>query len=241
MYSASPGFSPNGRFVLNAYAEKHIVWYIVSCLVFMGIKEVFKKLDKTLLLLGALALIAVITALSVGGWQLTFDGLKQAGQLVNTVWVRLLLGFTLGGLVRVLIPSALIAKWLGHTSGLKGILIGSYIGVIMPGGPYVSLPVIASIYSAGAGVGPVIALLTGRALLGIQMLVVWQIPFLGMEIPLARYIACLLIPPLVGLGGAAVFRMVTRLSRTTETDTGDIGVVGQEGETEKSFTDPEGE
>ena len=144
---------------------------------------------------------------------------------MNAVWLRLLLGFTLGGLVRVLIPSALIAKWLGQTSGLKGILIGSYIGVIMLGGPYVTLPVIASIYSAGAGVGPVIALLTGPTLLGIQMLVVWQIPFLGVEIPLARYIACLLIPPLVGLAGAAVFRIMTKTSDTTDRDTGDIGIV----------------
>ena len=176
----------------------------------MGIKTVVKKLDKTLLFLGALVLVALVAAFWQGGSQGILEGLKRAGQLFNTVWLRLLLGFTLGGLVRVLVPSALIARWLGHTSGLKGILIGSYIGVIMPGGPYVSLPVIASIYSAGAGVGPVIALLTGRALLGIQMLVVWQIPFLGMGIPLARYIACLFIPPLVGLAGAAVFRLVTR-------------------------------
>ncbi len=136
----------------------------------MGIKDVIKKLDKTLLVMAALVLIAVAVASSTGGWQLALDGLKQAGQLANTVWLRLLLGFTLGGLIQVLIPKALIAKWLGHTSGLKGIFIGSYIGIIMPGGPFVSLPVIASIYRAGAGVGPVIALLTGRGLLGIQML-----------------------------------------------------------------------
>ena len=193
----------------------------------MGIKEVIRKPDKTLLLLVTLVLIAVVVALTTGGWQLTFDGLKQAGQLVNTIWLRLLLGFTLGGLVRVLIPSPLIAKWLGHTSGLKGILIGSYIGVIMPGGPYVSLPVIASIYSAGAGVGPVIALLTGRALLGIQMLVVWQIPFLGVGIPLAKYIACLIIPPLVGLAGAAVFRLVTKPPHISDKDTRGTGIVEQ--------------
>ena len=201
----------------------------------MGIKEIIKKPDKTLLLLGALVLTAVVVALLTGGWQLAFDGLKKAGQLANTVWMRLLLGFTLGGLVQVLVPRGLIARWMGHTSGLKGILVGSYIGAIMPGGPYVFLPVLASIYSAGAGVGPVIALLTGRTLLGIQMLVVWQIPFLGVEIPLARYIACLFIPPLVGLGGAAVFRMVTRLSHAADTDTGDIGVVEQQDEPGKTF------
>ena len=201
----------------------------------MGVKQVIKKLDRTLLLLGALVVIAMVAALSTGGWQLAFDGLKQAGQLANTVWLRLLVGFTLGGLVWVLIPSALVAKWLGHTSGLKGILIGSYIGVVMPGGPYVSLPVIASIYSAGAGVGPIIALLTGRVLLGIQLLVVWQIPFLGVGIPLARYIACLFIPPLVGLAGVAVFRMVTRASHTADTDANGVGVVEQQDETGKTF------
>ncbi len=201
----------------------------------MEFKELIKKLDKTLLVLGALVLIAVLATLSTGGWQLTFDGLKKAGQLVNTVWLRLLLGFTLGGLVRVIIPSALIAKWLGRTSGLKGILIGSYIGIIMPGGPYVSIPVISSIYKAGAGAGPVIALLTGRALLGIQMLVVWQIPFLGMEIPLARYITSLLIPPLVGLAGAAVFRMIGKPSHMAGTDTDDTGVIEQQDETGKTL------
>jgi uncharacterized membrane protein YraQ (UPF0718 family) len=119
----------------------------------------------------------------------------------------------------------LIAKWLGRTSGLKGILIGSYISIIMPGGPWVSFPVIASIYKAGAGVGPVIALLTGRSVLGIQMLVLWQIPFLGLEIPLAKYIACLVIPPIVGLAGAAVFRKIPMGSRMDEKDTSDTGIV----------------
>ncbi len=169
------------------------------------IKSLARKFDRTLLLLVSLVLLALIAALARGGWETASFGFSQAGNLFSTVWVRLLLGFTLGGLVRVAIPSAVIAKWLGHASGLRGILIGSYIGVIMPGGPYVTLPVIASVYSARAGVGPVIALLTGRSLLGIQMLVVWQIPFLGMELPLARYIACLVVPPLVGLAGRPSF------------------------------------
>lgn len=187
-----------------------------------------KKLDLTFLILAALVFTAVAVAFWRGGWQLTLLGLMQAGQLVEMIWLRLILGLTLAGLVQVLVPRELIAKWLGHTSGLRGILIGSYIGVLMPGGPYVMLPLIASIYRAGAGVGPVIALLTGRALLGIQMLIVWQIPFLGVEIPLARYIACLFLPPLVGLAGGALFRMVTRLSRgAASTGDGGAGTAGE--------------
>lgn len=202
----------------------------MAYLALMKFKEVIRNLDKTLLLLAVLVLIALGTAFLTGGWQLAFDGLKQTGRLFNTVWLRLLLGFTLGGLIRVVIPHALIAKWLGHTSGLKGILIGSYLGIILPGGPYVFLPIIASIYSAGAGVGPVIALMTGRALLSIDILVVWHIPFLGAGIPLARYITSLLIPPLLGLIGIAVFRIITKLSSLASMYADENSAVGKEGD-----------
>lgn len=167
-----------------------------------------RKLDTTLLILIVLVLIALAIAFWQGGVQQIISGLTQTGRLINSVWLRLILGFALAGLVQVLVPRQLIAKWLGHASGLRGILIGSYIGIIMPGGPYVMLPIVASIYRAGAGVGPIIALLTGRAMLGIQMLIVWQIPFLGVEIALSRYLACLLLPPLAGLAGAAITKVV---------------------------------
>jgi uncharacterized membrane protein YraQ (UPF0718 family) len=144
------------------------------------------------------------------------------------------LGFTLGGLIQVLIPRAVIAKWLGKTSGLKGILIGSYIGIIMPGGPWVSFPLIASIYKAGAGVGPVIALLTGRAVLSIQMMILWQIPFLGIEIPIAKFIACLLLPPLVGLAGAALFQRIPKLSDPNGNDTNGTYIQKLQDKTDKT-------
>jgi uncharacterized membrane protein YraQ (UPF0718 family) len=178
------------------------------------IKSLAKKIDGTLLFLAALVLVAVIAAHLIGGGDLVLDGLLRATDLFETVWLRLILGFTLGGMIRLLIPSAVIARWLGHTSGIRGLLIGSYIAIIMPGGPYITMPVIAAIYSAGAGVGPIIALLTGRALLGVQMLIVWQIPFLGVEIPLARYIACLVLPPIVGMVGAALYKLIAGPSPT---------------------------
>ncbi|MFC2073093.1 permease, partial [Chloroflexota bacterium] len=106
------------------------------------------------------------------------------------------------------------AKWLGHTSGLKGILIGSYIGVILPGGPFIRMPIVASIYRAGAGAGPIIAMLIGRQMLGIHELIVWEIPFLGVGIPVARYIVSLLIPPFAGLAGVAVYRVIARTPQT---------------------------
>ena len=175
------------------------------------IRKRARQPDKTLLFLVTLVALALAYALYSGGWQLALDGFKQSGRLLDTVWLRLLMGFTLGGLIRVLIPSALIARWMGHTSGLRGILVGTTLSFIVPGAPYIVFPVVAAIYSAGAGVGPVIALLVGRSIIEIQGLLVWQIPFLGVEISLSRYLVCLFIPPLAGLAGAAVYRLLGRL------------------------------
>ena len=77
----------------------------------------------------------------------------------------------------------------------------------MGGGPYITMPVLASIYESGAGVGPTIALLTG-GIIRIQGLITWQIPFLGVKLALTRYIACFFIPPIAGFLGALVYQIL---------------------------------
>ncbi len=82
------------------------------------------------------------------------------------------------------------------------------VGYII-GGPCVTLPIMASIYAAGAGPGPVIALLVSTSLLSLPNLLTWQIPFVGVKISLVRYLLCLFVPPLIGLAGAAVYQFMS--------------------------------
>lgn len=166
-------------------------------------------MDIVLWILVGMLVVTMVIALRKGGRPLLFSGFKQAGFTFKSVWFRLILGFTLGGFVQVLIPSPLIAEWLGPASGLKGIFIASYAGIIMTGAPYVTLPIIASIYAAGAGPGPIIALLTSISLLSLPNLLTWIIPFLGAKIAFTRYVVCLFVPPIVGLAGAAVFQLLS--------------------------------
>ncbi len=165
-------------------------------------------MDITLLTLTALVLVLTCVALWRGGYKLIISGFKQAIRNLQSVWLPLIFGFTLGGLVKVLIPESAIAEWIGPASGLKGILIGSYAGVIMGGGPYVNLPIITAIYTAGAGVGPVIAMLSSSNLLGLQGLFVWQIPFLGAKIAIVRYVVCLFVPPFIGFTGSLIYKLL---------------------------------
>ena len=198
----------------------------------MWIKAIIRKLGINLAILITLVLIAIVATTWKGGWQLTFLGLTNTGQLIQRVGLYFVLGLILGGMAQKLIPSALIAKWLGRASGIKGIFIGSYIGMFIPAGPFTFMPIITSIYKAGAGVGPIIALFAGRAMLSLQILVVWQIPFLGVELPLSRFLACLLLPPLVGIAGKAVYQLVSKDSKLDAVFRDNPDVMERDGETD---------
>ena len=166
-------------------------------------------MDAGLILLLILLTLAIIAAFYRGRWQLLMAGLKRAWETFLLMWWRVLLGFLLGGLIQVLVPREFIADWIGPTSGIKGVLIGSYAGLIITGNAFVIMPIIASIYIAGAGAGPIIGLLTASQMIRLQGLFILEIPFLGSRIALTRYCVCILIPPLAGLAGGVIFGWLT--------------------------------
>ncbi|MFH1382704.1 MAG: permease [Chloroflexota bacterium] len=166
------------------------------------------KIDLAFWILIVLLGIAFAAAFWKGRWPLIWAGLKQTGRTLRLMWFRVLLGVMLGGFIQVLIPSSAIAEWLGPASGLKGILIASYTGLFLSGGPYVVLPVIAAIYNAGASPGATIALLAG-GMLSVQGLIAWHIPFLGVRLSVAQYIICLFVPPVVGLIGGTIYQYLS--------------------------------
>jgi uncharacterized membrane protein YraQ (UPF0718 family) len=166
-------------------------------------------MDLSLIILVAFVLAAMFAAFLKGGWVLIIDGLRKSYETLRTMWWRVLLGILLGGFIQVLIPKTLVAEWIGPASGITGILIGSFAGMIITGGAFVVIPVIASIYTAGASAGPIIALITAANLVRIQGIFIWEIPFFGTRIALTRYVICLFIPPIVGLTGGTLFRLVS--------------------------------
>ena len=76
----------------------------------------------------------------------------------------LVFAFIIAGMAQVLFPQELLLNWIGKDSGFRGILIGTIAGGLAPGGPYVSLPIAAGLLRTGAGVGTMVAFLTGWSL-----------------------------------------------------------------------------
>src|SRR5262245_29408122 len=152
-------------------------------------------------LLGVVVLALVLAALAFwrGGAALVRSGVDAGlGQLVR-YGALIAVSFLAAGFAQVLIPREWIQGALGHESGVRGILLASAAGIATPAGPFVSLPIAATLLGAGAAPPAVITYLSAWSLLALHRLVAWEVPILGARFALLRYAICVALPILAGL------------------------------------------
>jgi uncharacterized membrane protein YraQ (UPF0718 family) len=156
-----------------------------------------------LALVGAAAAVAFFNGPTV-----LLQGLAASGRLFRGVWVELLLGFLLAGLLEVLLPQPVISRWLGAEHPARGILVGWGAGLIIPGGPYLVFPAVANLFRNGAAPGPLITLVTAKTLVSPIRMLTYEAPLLGWPLTLARFIPGVLVPPFMGLLGQWLFALI---------------------------------
>lgn len=150
----------------------------------------------------------VLTALAyTRGGGLYMQGLRTAARMTAQVLPLLLLAFVVAGMVQVLVPREVIGRWIGSESGFRGILIGTVAGALAPGGPYVSMPIAAALLRAGAGVGTLVAFMTGWSLWAVSRIPL-EVGILGWKFALVRLASSLVFPPLAGLIAQVFFSWV---------------------------------
>jgi len=97
------------------------------------------------------------------------------------------------------LPKAFVEGWLSDRSGWRGIAVAWATGSLMPiGAPFVILPMMAGLLKGGAGVGPIVTLLTATALLGPARILVYEIPIMGGGFFLLRFASVFWVPPVTG-------------------------------------------
>ncbi len=146
-----------------------------------------------LMIVVALALFAIAYAQGIHA-----EGLRSGLRTFLSILPLLLAVFSIAGLVEVLVPREKVAALLGDQAGLRGIMIGSLAGAVTPGGPYVSFPIVASIYHAGAGIGTIVAYVTAWSLWAVARLPL-EISIIGPRLTLVRFLSTLIFPPIAGL------------------------------------------
>jgi len=159
------------------------------------------------IIMGTIAIVLLFIGYQKGGGEHIL-GLKTAGNLLIQIVPLLICAFVVAGMVQVLIPHELISKWVGVESGFRGILIGTVIGGITPGGPYISMPIAAGLLRTGAGIGTMVAFITAWSLLAVHRLPL-EIGIMGWQFALIRLACVFFFPPIAGLLANTLFSRVS--------------------------------
>ena len=160
--------------------------------------------DKTTFVLLGLVLVLFYVAFEKSG-ALPWAAAGRAGALFLDILPKMMLGFLIGAILPEVLPEELVEEWLSARSGWKGILLGWVAGSTVPiGAPWVLYPMVAGLLKGGAGIGPIVTLLTGAAVFGPLRAIVYEIPILGSEFFLIRALSVIWMPPLAGLAAQAI-------------------------------------
>ncbi len=158
------------------------------------------------LIMAGLALVLFIAAYNKGGGE-HINGMKTAFRTTVEILPLIFFAFVVAGMVQVLLPQDLLSRWVGAESGIRGIFIGTLAGGITPGGPYVSLPVVASLLKAGASPGTMVAFLTSWSLWAVARLPM-EIGILGWRFTAIRIVSTFFFPPIAGLIASTIAKVV---------------------------------
>ena len=149
------------------------------------------------IVMGLLAITLIFIGYQKGGGEHIL-GLKSTGNMLIEIAPLLIFSFIVAGMIQVLVPIEIVSKWLGVESGFRGILIGTGIGTLIPGGPFVSMPITAGLLRAGAGIGTMVAFLTAWSLLAFARMPL-EIGIIGWKFWLVRLACVCSFPPIAGL------------------------------------------
>lgn len=164
-------------------------------------------MNVAILIMSVLALALIMVAY-FSGEGLHWIGLRAGGKMMWEVLPLLVAAFIIAGMIQVLVPRELISRWLGKEAGLKGIMIGCIAGAITPGGPYVSFPIVAAIYKAGASIGTVVGYVTAWSLWALARAPM-EVALIGPRLTLIRFASTLIFPPIAGIIAQMIFAKFT--------------------------------
>jgi uncharacterized membrane protein YraQ (UPF0718 family) len=129
---------------------------------------------------------------------LPWIGARNGVHMLWSILPRMAPALILAGLLQVVIPPDLVARHFGRESGLKAIVIASVVGMLTPGGPMVSVPLLVTLANSGAGLAPMVAYMTSWSLFGMQRIISWEAPLMGWSFVGARVLSSFAFPVLAG-------------------------------------------
>ena len=145
-----------------------------------------------LLLIGLVGL-----SLTRGEDTLARAAMRAAEQFTRLV-PRLICALIAAGFIAKLIPSGVIAAYLGAEAGFWAILAAAIAGLIVPAGPVVAFSVAAVLARSGASDPALVAFITSWSLYAAHRIFIFELPLLGPSFLRLRATSVLIMPVAAG-------------------------------------------
>ena len=139
----------------------------------------------------------MILALSQGFDTFTL-GLRTSLQQLTRLLPVVMVAMLISGFTDVLLPKALVERWLSDASGWRGIGLGYLAGVLTPGAGLIGLPLVATLYKAGVGSSVLVTYMTSMTTISL-MRIPLELGFCGWQLTSLRITVSLVLPILAGV------------------------------------------
>jgi uncharacterized membrane protein YraQ (UPF0718 family) len=164
-----------------------------------------KPIGWSMIMIGVLVAVSAALVYRRDGIDGVMEILTHDLALFGGILPRVLAGCLLGAFIAEILPHEKVSRSLGPTSGVKGLLIGTAFGAILPGGPFTVYPVASALLAVGADFGATIAMVVSWTLIGYGRAVAWELPIMGTDFTLWRIVISLPLPVLAGALGRFVY------------------------------------
>lgn len=125
--------------------------------------------------------------------------LANDAELLTKMLPRIVVALSIAALIWVMLPRDKVSALVGSESGVRGLIIATLAGTVTPGGPSSAYALLAVLAVSGADRGALVAYITAWATLGMQRILVWDVPFMGAEFAMLRGLVSLPLPVVAGL------------------------------------------
>jgi hypothetical protein len=141
------------------------------------------------------AIVAVLGLVAVSrSRSLCIDALRGGSRDFLQLLPRIVIGVIGSGYLAALLPEAVVADWLGPSSGMTGLSLAAIAGALTPGGPVVGFALATTALKSGAGAPQVIAYVIAWALFALQRVIIFEIPTMPARVVWLRVLVSLPLP-----------------------------------------------
>lgn len=145
----------------------------------------------------ALLLVSVMLYAWLQGSQVFNTAVSNSWTQIKGFVPIIILAVILAAFAETLMPKNFAENWLSESSGWRGILLAWGAGIITPGAGLVGMPLVATLYKAGAGLPVLMTYITSLATLSLMKLPI-EASFYGWKITFIRVGVSLILPLIAG-------------------------------------------